>query len=107
MAQDTCSPASGHDSCCKVLPARPPGVLYWELVTPAPFAWHFPKCLDPRRDGGMQCGPHHCTNSLGPSSRTHQLRQGHPLDTQVLRPHLGVRSSLGGWKQNLTSHLLL
>lgn len=55
----------------------------------------------------MQCGPYRCTNSLGPSSRTHQLRQGHPLDTQALRPHLGVRSSLGGWKQSLTSHLLL
>lgn len=45
----------------EVLSVHHPGVFYWELVTPAPFAWHFPECLDPWRDGGVQCGPHHCT----------------------------------------------
>ena len=65
----------------------------------------FQMCRPPE-GWGVQCGPHRCTNSLGPANRTHQLRWGHPLDTQVLRPHLGVRSFLGGWKQSLTSHLL-
>lgn len=60
----------------------------------------------PPEGWGVQCGPCCCTNSLGPTSRTHQLGRGHPPDTETLRSRLGVRSSLGGWKQSPTSHLL-
>lgn len=60
----------------------------------------------PPEGWGVQCGPCCCTSSLGPTSRTHQLGRGHPPDTETLRSRLGVRSSLGGWKQSLTSHLL-
>ena len=78
-AQDTRSPASGYANCWKVLSARQ-GLLL-EAGHTRTLRLTLSQMPRPLEGWGAQCGPHCCTNGLGPASYTHQLGRapsGHP-----------------------------